>query len=111
MKIYKTAKFIKRQSSFESTDKLNLPAEFDPAETLVSVTYFFEPEEPRTWDDPGSAASLEIEKVILNGKDIADTLPDWVMKKIEQDCWYKIEHMPSEYDIRSNEEDDYLDRI
>ena len=42
-----------------------LPDTFDEAESPVVVRFIFTPEEPRTYDHPGSAAEIELVDVML----------------------------------------------
>ena len=39
---------------------------------------------PATWDDPAYGGEVDIEAVLLDGKDVTELLADWVVDRIRQ---------------------------
>jgi hypothetical protein len=74
--------------------KGNLPYEFDPDESEVRIWFDHEPREPRTRDNPGCDASVEITQVrrLDNDEELSiSRLPAEVMEAFEWDVWNYLE--------------------
>lgn len=39
---------------------------------------------PATWNDPAEGGEVEIEAVLLDGKDVTELLADWVLDRIRE---------------------------
>lgn len=62
-------------------------------EIEVKVIFDFQPEEKQTWDYPGYPASVDIEAVLVNGRedsDIQAVLSDKVIDSLTMECFGEL---------------------
>lgn len=59
-------------------------------EVTVTVKFDYTPAQKQTRDDPPWPAEIEINAVLLDGKDIKDELTQDVLDSLEEDAWESI---------------------
>lgn len=71
----------------------NIPYDHDVNETEIGIAYDYQPEEPRTYNYPGSDASLDIYEVwIESSKEIIEITDPKLLEYFEEIVWDQIRY-------------------
>jgi hypothetical protein len=69
----------------------NMPAELDPGEYEIEIEFTATPAEPMTHEYPGSPATVDIDRVYMDGEEML--IQDELLPHLEEAAWDYLNSM------------------